>query len=381
MKSPVLIIGAGPYGVSIALELHRRGVPFVVHGEPFSLWHRHTLSAASLRSDVHVSEVFTKDRRHRLDSFMDATLPPADARRVRQGRVPVSLFRDYLRQVQSRLPFPIVEQRITGLCGDGNGFVATTAGGETIAASQVVLACGVEGHRYLPPCLADLDSERVVHGWHVQQYESARGQRILIVGSGQSAAEAVWHLRPHNQITWLHRTRPTYFADPIALPRPIFALAMRGSHVFSLLPGWLRSRLRKNLVGATITPDLEPHVAADDVEQIQGDIESLRLVGRGGAVHSAALNRDFDLVVACTGYRYGLRNLTMLAPRLAEQIRCEEDMPVLDRRFQTSVPGLYVVGAMAEPKHGPAMRFMSGTRTAAMLVGAAVAGRFTQSSR
>jgi thioredoxin reductase len=374
MPLPVLIIGAGPYGVSIALDLHRRGLPFVICGEPFELWYRHTLTAVSLRSDIHVSEVFTKDRRHRLDRYIEASLPATDALRIRKGRVPVGVFREYLRHVQSNLPFPILRTRVTSLERDGDDFNAATADQGMIRASQVVLACGVDAHRHLPECLVELASERVVHGWQVQRYESARDQSVLVVGSGQSAAEAVWHLRPHNRVTWVHRTSPTFYADLVALPRPIFALAMRGSHIFSMMPNWLRTRLRTKLGGTTITPDLKQHL--EDVNSLSCDVQNLQLVNRGNLVYSSQMNQEFDLVIACTGYRHALKNLSMLSRELISAVRCDGAMPVLDRCFQTSVPGLYVVGAMAEPKHGPAMRFMSGTRTAVMLVGAAVARRF-----
>ena len=42
MSSPVLVIGAGPYGVGIADEIHERGLDVRVVGEPFELWRRHT---------------------------------------------------------------------------------------------------------------------------------------------------------------------------------------------------------------------------------------------------------------------------------------------------------------------------------------------------
>src|SRR5438132_263722 len=43
----VLIVGAGPYGISLSYELHRRGIPFEVVGHPFSLWRRHRESPVS----------------------------------------------------------------------------------------------------------------------------------------------------------------------------------------------------------------------------------------------------------------------------------------------------------------------------------------------
>lgn len=383
VTSPVLIIGAGPYGVAIALELHRLQIPFVIYGELFSLWHKHTLTEASLRSDVHVSEVFTKDRRFRLDRHLHQTLPADEARRICAGRVPVHLFRSYLRHVETQLPFSVVNERIVQVSRENGGrFRAVSESGRVIHASQVVLACGIEAHQSMPDCLAKLGQDRVAHGWQVEKYEHVREQRVLVIGSGQSAAEAIAQLRTRNHVTWLHRSEPVYYADPIALPRPVFALAMRGSHIYSMLPQWLRVRLRHRMLGTTVTPDLKPQFATDQVASIRADVQSLNLQRDGHGLHSPTMKLRFDKVVACTGYRYRVRNLQLLDPSLRESILCNNDIPLLDRRFMTSVPGLYIVGAMAEIKHGPAMRFMCGTRTAAMLLGKALmrrAGRWNLS--
>lgn len=372
MTQPVLIIGAGPYGVSVALEFFRRRIPFVICGDPFALWFNHTLERASLRSDVHVSEVFTKDRRFRLDDFLTRTLPLAQADAIRRGRIPVSVFRDYLRHVQASLPFPIVREKVVTLDKRCGQFIAQISSGQAIAASQVILACGLESHQRLPDALKHLHGY-AVHGWQTQRYEHLRGKRVLVIGSGQSAGEAVWLLRNDNEVTWVHRTPPEFFADPIALPRPVFALAMRTSHLFSMMPAWLQCRLRQNLLSSTMTPDLREEVFAHNVHAVQIDAGELGLTVAQGAVESARLQRAFDLVIACTGYRHRLANLQFLSPAILGLARCDaEGMPLLDRAFRTTVPGLYVVGAMAEPKHGPAMRFMSGCRTTALLLGAAV---------
>ncbi len=376
VTSPVLIIGAGPYGVAIALELHRLRIPFVIFGEPFSLWHRHTLTEASLRSDVHGSEVFTKDRRFRLDHHLHQTLPADEARRICAGRVPVHLFRSYLRHVETQLPFPVVNERIVQMSREnGGGFRAVSESGRVIHASQVVLACGIEAHQNMPDCLAKLGRDRVAHGWEVERYERVRDRRVLVIGSGQSAAETIAQLRDRNHVTWLHRSEPVYCADPIALPRPVFALAMRGSHIYSMLPQWLRLRLRQRMLGTTVTPDLKPQFTSNEIPPIRADVRSLNLRPDGDALHSPTMNLRFDKVIACTGYRYRVRNLTLLDPSLRDSILCDNDIPLLDRRFMTGVSGLYIVGAMAEIKHGPAMRFMCGTRTAAMLLGAALSDR------
>ena len=67
---PVLIIGAGPYGIAVAQELWHRGLEPVVVGVPFNTWHRHTLDIMDLRSDPRGSSVFSPDNRYDFPSYL-----------------------------------------------------------------------------------------------------------------------------------------------------------------------------------------------------------------------------------------------------------------------------------------------------------------------
>jgi FAD-dependent urate hydroxylase len=94
---------------------------------------------------------------------------------------------------------------------------------------------------------------------------------------------------------------------------------------------------------------------------------------RGAEVHMAvqqaegAVHLTADHVIAATGYAPNIRRLSFLEP-LLPAIRCLDDarqagaLPVLDRVFQSSVPGLHFVGAISAPTFGPSMRFIYGTR-------------------
>jgi flavin-dependent dehydrogenase len=67
-----------------------------------------------------------------------------------------------------------------------------------------------------------------------------------------------------------------------------------------------------------------------------------------------------DHVIAATGYRVDLRRLTLLDADLQSRIRSVENTPVLSSNFQSSIPGLYFVGASAANSFGPLLRFAFG---------------------
>jgi cation diffusion facilitator CzcD-associated flavoprotein CzcO len=80
-----------------------------------------------------------------------------------------------------------------------------------------------------------------------------------------------------------------------------------------------------------------------------------------------------DHVILATGYKVDVSRLTMLDPALLAQIRVERGFPVLTRRFESSVPGLYFVGLPSYRAFGPLFRFVVGCRAAARRVAASVA--------
>jgi hypothetical protein len=75
--------------------------------------------------------------------------------------------------------------------------------------------------------------------------------------------------------------------------------------------------------------------------------------------------RQVDHVLLATGYRVDLSNYRFLPPGLAGAIACVGGYPVLSDAFETSVPGLHVLGAPAAWSFGPLMRFVAGSGFAA----------------
>jgi hypothetical protein len=69
---------------------------------------------------------------------------------------------------------------------------------------------------------------------------------------------------------------------------------------------------------------------------------------------------ETDHVIAATGYKVDLQRLSFLSSGLQADIRSLEQAPVLSTSFESSVKGLYFVGAAAAPSFGPLLRFAYG---------------------
>src|SRR5438105_7379622 len=63
-----------------------------------------------------------------------------------------------------------------------------------------------------------------------------------------------------------------------------------------------------------------------------------------------------DHVILGTGYRANIKNLSMLHPSLLSEIQTYRNAPVLNNRFESSVPSLYFVGFSSVLSCGPLYR-------------------------
>jgi hypothetical protein len=315
-----------------------------------------------LRSDVRSSEVHSADGRLRLTEYL--RLHPAEVLEVRRssGRIPVAVYRRYADWVLGRLRTEPLEDLVVHLAERPGGFLARTAGGREIAARRVVLATGIEGHRRLPESLARLPAGRVVHSYDACRVEGIAGADVTVVGGGQSGAEAVAHLAPKNRVTWLIRSAPVFFSEPVNLPPTAFRSVLKASVLFGWMPRPLRRVLGHAFVASTITPDLRHSVS------------SRRVLVRRGDADDVDWDRTKGPVVACTGYRYRMDSLSWIDRALSVRIELlEGGCPRLDRGFRTSVAGLHVVGGLAEASLGPSQRFLFGGRQAVRAVVRALA--------
>ncbi|HEV2671128.1 MAG TPA: NAD(P)-binding domain-containing protein [Gemmatimonadales bacterium] len=95
--------------------------------------------------------------------------------------------------------------------------------------------------------------------------------------------------------------------------------------------------------------------------------------GKVAATLSDGAQVAVDHILLATGYKVDLAKLTMLHPSLRSQIRTDQAIPVLNGRFESSVPGLYFVGISSLRAFGPLYRFVAGCGAAARRVAEAIA--------
>jgi 2-polyprenyl-6-methoxyphenol hydroxylase-like FAD-dependent oxidoreductase len=70
-RTDVAIIGAGPYGLSIASHLLNLGIAFRIFGIPMHSWRYRMPAGMSLKSDGFASRIFDPDGSRTLRRYID----------------------------------------------------------------------------------------------------------------------------------------------------------------------------------------------------------------------------------------------------------------------------------------------------------------------
>jgi thioredoxin reductase len=388
----VAIVGAGPYGLSLAAHLHGAGVPSRQFGIPMRPWRTAMPEGMFLKSQGFASNLSAPLGTHTLADFChQAGRPYADYGLP----VPLGTFIDYGRWFQSELVPGLEETLVTELAGDGAHFMLTLATGETVRARRVVVATGIEYFAHVPGVLAGLPGESCSHSGDHRDLSPLAGRRVVVLGAGQSALEtaALLHEQGTSVRVVMRKRDVVWNGEPLALDRPYRQrlrepeaglgsgwstwFYSRHPDMFRHLPASARVRRSRTALGPAgaswLRPRVEgvlPIIAGTSVSQANagpGGV-TLRLEGPGGEQEITA-----DHVIAATGYRPGAHKLPFLGEDLRAGLRTLAGTPVLTRNYESSVPGLYFMGPGVAPTFGPVMRFVYGSGHAARAAGAHLA--------
>lgn len=374
----VVVIGAGPYGLSIAAHLRARGIPYRIFGDPMSAWSKQMPKGMHLKSEGFASSLSEPAGAFTLGRFCEErNLPYADLGLP----VPLQTFVDYGLEFQKRYVPNVENHRIVSVRRAASGFALQTEDGESFTARNVIVAVGITQFSYIPPVLAALPAGFVSHSSNHSDLQAFRGRRVAVVGAGASALDLAALLHEAGAaVDVIARASGVRFHDPPRrrtlrdrLMHPMTGLGagmqllfyVHAPRIFRLLPRRIRiDRVRKTLGPAPgwfirdrVVGKVPLHLGVEITgASATGDQVTLQLTGRDGQQQTL----QADQVIAATGYRVDLQRLAFLEEPLRRQIRTLEGAPVLSSCFGSSVPGLYFVGVAAAYSFGPMMRFAYG---------------------
>ena len=390
--SDALVIGAGPFGLSISTHLRNRGVEHTIVGRPMNTWRNHMPLGLFLKSEPYGSvisapargyDLATYSRLHGFDDYVD-----------RVGPLSLDRFLGYADWFTEQLVPDIRDITVTSIVPSGDGFKVEFAEEAPAFVRQVIIATGVLPYAYVPDELSGLPADLMTHSAVHARLDNFRGKRVAVIGAGQSSLQtaALLHesgaevqvIARRQQLRWEEavaqelRLLDYVMRPPTKLCEGWGCVVLASPDAFRLLPESVRIRKALNSFGPQGAWWLRDRVEGV-VEVLTGyELRSAEPSGSGvrlqldGAKQSSI---EADHVIAGTGFRIDVSRLSFLSEGIQAGLVTRANCPLVNRAGESAVTGLYFAGAHTMVSLGPGVRFISGTHATAAQLAKSVARR------
>jgi cation diffusion facilitator CzcD-associated flavoprotein CzcO len=375
----VLIVGAGPYGLSIAAHLRSKGVDFRIFGQPMKTWQTAMPKGMFLKSEGFASTLYDPKHEFTLakycsdhgQEYSDLGTP-----------VPLETFIAYGLEFQRRFVPDLDQRSVTRIVERDGGFAVSLEDGVEISARFVTLAIGISTYAYVPPNLSALPRQFVSHSSEHREFDQFTGRDVALIGGGSSAIDIAGLLhevgarpvivarapaleflsRPEEHRSLLTRIRRPLSCIGQDWRRRIFTDA---PSLFHALPKAIRLRevrMKLGPSGAWFMQDVvKRHVPTRLGREIgeigiSDDRINLTLVSR----QAPPENLEVDHIIAATGFRVDVNRVEILDEAIRAKLATMDGAPALSANFESSVRGLFFVGVSAMNSLGPVFRFACG---------------------
>ena len=384
-KTSVIVIGAGPYGLSLAAHLNAAGIDHRIFGRPMHTWMTQMPQGMCLKSEGFASSLYEPSGSFTLEAYCRECNIPYQMKGL---PVPIETFISYGLEFQRRFVPELEDELVMSIEQIGSGFSLLLGNGEEVTADKVVVAVGISHFAHVPSVLAGLPEEVLTHSSKHSDVSKFKGKEVAVVGAGASALDLAALLHQAGASVQVIARKPAirFHNPPDRKPRALFE--RMGSPMTGIGAGWKlffcantpwafrwlseSSRLKavKNILGPAPGWFIKEQVVGKMPFHLGTSLTSSYV--ENGRVHLDLAGSDrkkttltVDHVIAATGYRVDLQRLQFLAPEIQSNIRSLEKTPILSSNFMSSVPGLYFVGTSAANTFGPLMRFAFGAEFAA----------------
>jgi FAD-dependent urate hydroxylase len=388
------VVGAGPYGLAVGAHLRAGGCDVRIFGKPMDFWASQMPKGMLLRSPRTGSHISDPSHAFSLENYEtahDCTIPKA---------MPLETFVHYGRWFQSQALPDVEERHVVAVEQSSDGFVLTLDDGESLEAQNIVVATGIGAFPNYPAVFVSLPKELASHSSDRANCDLGRfaGKRVAVIGGGQSALESAALLYENGAqvevlvrqplVRWLKNSSwlealMDLPINPFQTPGKIGPIGINwlieNPRLFTAFPRPWQDRMATRAIRAAGSSWLRSRTAE---VRITPGRHALSAAARG---EKAVLQLNdgtesvFDHVLLGTGYRVSVSRMSFLAGDLSQSIHTVKGYPVLNRGFESSVRGLYFVGASGAYSFGPLCRFVAGTPyTAATLARFAVKQTKTQ---
>ncbi|MGX1914273.1 ArsO family NAD(P)H-dependent flavin-containing monooxygenase [Streptomyces phaeochromogenes] len=294
-KTQVVVIGGGQAGLAAGYHLRRLGLDFVIldaQTEPGGAW-QHTWDSLRLFSPAAYS------------SLPGRLMPAQRGKTYPDVQHVVEYLADYEKRYQLPVERPV---RALGVHRDDQLLRVETDFG-TWHARAVISATGSWWRPFLPAVPGQATFEgRQLHTVEYRAPADFAGQRVIVVGGGNSGAQIAADLAYDTDLTWVTQRSPRFLADDID-GRALFDAATARRRALD--------EGRTDTGGVASLGDIvavPPVREARDRGLLKASPMFARLVP-GGAEWADGTHAEADTIIWCTGFRPALSHLAPLGLR------------------------------------------------------------------
>lgn len=353
----VIIVGSGPYGISLAAHAVANNLNYKLFGYPMDFWKNQMPQNMFIRTP------------HDFVSFSDSkeelTIHQFSKETGKELTTPLPrpVFVEYAQWFAEKAGVKFTHELVTKISKIDNLFEVISESGESFIAKNIVVATGVSDYLYIPEYLRTFPTKLVSHTLGYTSFTEFKGKKVIVLGSGQSAWEAAGLLyRDGADVELIYRKdKPKYSGSREAE----IELRDAGDTFFNLsvhekqqewgqAPGSIAHFLKPYVEGLV---SQKTGVKVRSMEQINKDEIKLFL--------SDGEERIVNHVIVATGYHINLDKVPFLDGQLLVSIERElgfNQFPKLNEVFESSIQGLYFAGPLSSHSHGPTFRFILGLK-------------------
>ncbi|MFD2442667.1 NAD(P)-binding domain-containing protein [Bacillus sp. CGMCC 1.16607] len=353
----VIIIGSGPFGISLGAHAVANNLKYKLFGYPMDFWKNQMPQDMFIRTP------------HEFVSFSDSK----DELTVQQfsketGKelvtpLPRPIFVEYASWFAKRAGIEFTPELVTKVVHKEEFYEVTSENGATFTTKNIIVATGVEHYKYLPNFLKEFPEHLVSHTSGYTSFSQFKGKKVVVLGSGQSAWEAAGLLhRDGADVELVYRKEGPNYAGS----RENEITLRDVGDIFYQLPleekkqGWGQS-------AGSVAHFLKPYVEGIVPQNAGVAIEKMEQINKNEIrlVLSNGTEKIVNHIIAATGFHINIDKVPFFDQSLLMKIEREEDysqFPKLNESFESNVPGLYFAGPLSSHSHGPTFRFILGLR-------------------
>lgn len=367
----LLIIGAGPYGLTTSGFAKSLGLDFEIVGMPMSFWREHVPKGLLLRTGK--DEHFDVECIHTMDAFFDE----CGASEEETTPLPVSRYLDYSDWFIKKKSLSIINDYVRDLSQLEKGFLAQMAGGRKITAKNVAVAVGMADSKFIPKNLSAIIPEgRYSHSSDYGDFNQFNNKSVLIIGGRQSAFETAALIAEEGasaHVVCRHPT-PTFTHCDFSFMHEFIANIEANPTWYKNLGVYEKQQWNNKAFEEgrlKLEYWLEPRLKTGNV-QISDNANLINVEPFNNQMHAVLDNQKTitcDHIIFATGFKPDIHRLSFLnRGGLLNTLNIQEGSPVLDKRFQSSQKGLYFIGMFSMADFGYSFGFGTGALAAAKLL-------------